>query len=335
MRSRDTRNALAYRPPWLILFTGYLCINGLFGTLYIVLKLPTQYNLLWHIRRYFLADYDWTAPWAWTDPSRYLWLCLTEVVTLAAGLLLWMHPTRVKRVALTVAIALIVGATLNSLTSLGEWLTRGSLYPGWAVKSSVVLRDLAAYAVPALALWFVHRADTLRRPAITLIAGYLLVVGAAGTMAHIVLLFAEGDQGYPQMLRDSGWPTISPDLLFLVWQLGRFVTVAMFFVCGLLLLKRPARIVAVAWASLAATFVHPSVAVLLLATDQLKLGSGFLSTLSFFSGDAGVIAMALFVLLFAYRLRDRSRDKFPECRICGYNLTGNVSGTCPECGEAT
>jgi membrane protein YqaA with SNARE-associated domain len=23
-----------------------------------------------------------------------------------------------------------------------------------------------------------------------------------------------------------------------------------------------------------------------------------------------------------------------ECLHCGYNLTGNVSGTCPECGEA-
>jgi len=23
------------------------------------------------------------------------------------------------------------------------------------------------------------------------------------------------------------------------------------------------------------------------------------------------------------------------CRICGYNLTGNVSGRCPECGTAT
>jgi len=23
-----------------------------------------------------------------------------------------------------------------------------------------------------------------------------------------------------------------------------------------------------------------------------------------------------------------------SCRDCGYNLTGNVSGVCPECGEA-
>lgn len=32
------------------------------------------------------------------------------------------------------------------------------------------------------------------------------------------------------------------------------------------------------------------------------------------------------------------RDRRPprgHCRTCGYNLTGNTSGVCPECGEAT
>ena len=27
------------------------------------------------------------------------------------------------------------------------------------------------------------------------------------------------------------------------------------------------------------------------------------------------------------------RDKRNHCRSCGYDLTGNVSGNCPECGE--
>lgn len=29
---------------------------------------------------------------------------------------------------------------------------------------------------------------------------------------------------------------------------------------------------------------------------------------------------------------DRRRSKEQVCHFCGYNLTGNVSGTCPECG---
>jgi hypothetical protein len=31
--------------------------------------------------------------------------------------------------------------------------------------------------------------------------------------------------------------------------------------------------------------------------------------------------------------RDRRRIRPGCCRKCGYNLTGNVSGVCPECGE--
>jgi hypothetical protein len=31
---------------------------------------------------------------------------------------------------------------------------------------------------------------------------------------------------------------------------------------------------------------------------------------------------------------DRRRGSPGHCRACGYNLTGNVSGRCPECGQA-
>jgi hypothetical protein len=42
----------------------------------------------------------------------------------------------------------------------------------------------------------------------------------------------------------------------------------------------------------------------------------------------------LFAVLPAARLYRRLRPKHPRghCRRCGYDLTGNISGTCPECG---
>lgn len=44
---------------------------------------------------------------------------------------------------------------------------------------------------------------------------------------------------------------------------------------------------------------------------------------------------ALGALLIAY-LRDENRQRAPEqCPACGYDLTGNVSGVCPECGTVT
>ena len=38
-----------------------------------------------------------------------------------------------------------------------------------------------------------------------------------------------------------------------------------------------------------------------------------------------------------FRLSSGDHAKYPpgHCQKCGYNLTGNVSGRCPECGEAT
>ena len=50
---------------------------------------------------------------------------------------------------------------------------------------------------------------------------------------------------------------------------------------------------------------------------------------------AGPTAMA-FCCLYAAELRYRcdKRSRYPagHCRECGYDLTGNVSGVCPECG---
>jgi hypothetical protein len=38
--------------------------------------------------------------------------------------------------------------------------------------------------------------------------------------------------------------------------------------------------------------------------------------------------------LHSFHLAKRAKKKYPagHCQCCGYNLTGNVSGVCPECG---
>lgn len=47
------------------------------------------------------------------------------------------------------------------------------------------------------------------------------------------------------------------------------------------------------------------------------------------------LAIGVFALLpvIAYIRRRRDREAHPRCRDCGYNLTGNVTGRCPECGS--
>lgn len=45
------------------------------------------------------------------------------------------------------------------------------------------------------------------------------------------------------------------------------------------------------------------------------------------------IAPSIALVRFALRRR-RSRRPEPTCKKCGYDLTGNISGICPECGQA-
>jgi hypothetical protein len=44
----------------------------------------------------------------------------------------------------------------------------------------------------------------------------------------------------------------------------------------------------------------------------------------------GIVAI---VVLHIIHIRKRQNND-NECQSCGYNLTGNLSGTCPECGKA-
>ena len=52
------------------------------------------------------------------------------------------------------------------------------------------------------------------------------------------------------------------------------------------------------------------------------------------------ISLAVSFVVFVYveitgkrRMEQRRRRQLGLCLNCGYNLTGNVSGICPECGQ--
>ena len=47
-----------------------------------------------------------------------------------------------------------------------------------------------------------------------------------------------------------------------------------------------------------------------------------------------LLLLAYPVAAFAWRVfRGRRRNRMGLCERCGYNLTGNISGVCPECGQ--
>jgi hypothetical protein len=77
----------------------------------------------------------------------------------------------------------------------------------------------------------------------------------------------------------------------------------------------------------------------ILATTLALLGPNPLRALfDWFQDDAAawgmlIIPISTIALGFAiYRSRKPAGAKAPRCKSCGYNLTGNQSGVCPECG---
>lgn len=79
------------------------------------------------------------------------------------------------------------------------------------------------------------------------------------------------------------------------------------------------------------------VAALLCSTALASFGPQYLGAFRrVFDEDAPIpgvamLAMALALLIASYR-PERTADGAPKCKTCRYNLTGNSSGLCPECG---
>jgi len=71
----------------------------------------------------------------------------------------------------------------------------------------------------------------------------------------------------------------------------------------------------------------------------IRVGAHYLDYRDYYhDGMVGVPMLAVFALIAVPTAwlwwRDRRRIPPGHCQKCGYNLTGNVSGRCPECGTA-
>lgn len=89
-------------------------------------------------------------------------------------------------------------------------------------------------------------------------------------------------------------------------------------------------------------WTYPSLAVLVLAIllDKVRL---FGTLPDWVGGVLGLLVLPSILLLFVglnfvsiaeQRCRERrDREARGQCPSCGYDLTGNVSGVCPECGD--
>lgn len=75
--------------------------------------------------------------------------------------------------------------------------------------------------------------------------------------------------------------------------------------------------------------------VLMLADIVLDQLAPWLQIVTRVARIACMLAVLPAVILFRREWDRDHRQKTGCCRHCGYNLTGNVSGVCPECGTLT
>ena len=68
--------------------------------------------------------------------------------------------------------------------------------------------------------------------------------------------------------------------------------------------------------------------------DRLAPASASPDILAYACVAVTTVLATLLGLVVAFLIVGRQPPRPGHCQNCGYNLTGNVSGTCPECGDA-
>jgi predicted RNA-binding Zn-ribbon protein involved in translation (DUF1610 family) len=96
---------------------------------------------------------------------------------------------------------------------------------------------------------------------------------------------------------------------------------------------------AVGLALIAALFHIPGLLLVILKTFMMALPRPIAAPVAgtFLGGIAGAIVVALFSVVTSSLRHELYRRALVEnhlCTTCGYSLTGNSSGICPECGTA-
>ncbi len=312
------------RPPWAVLISGYLIIHGSVFVLGTLLWQFTGFGLGPAIQ-HFRDEYDWSPQWAWVVPCHGGFSLLSPLIAFIAGIWMSRRPASLSRLALPVAVVMAVAGSLGIAAYFTDSSVSLSPVSAWLFS---FVRQLPPLLVPLFVLWCVRGVERLRQPEVTLIAGYLLLVGGVGIASSPIVLGNGGRSVWLTIFPLSGW-SISH-----MFRLATLLFPIVLFLCGVLQMRRPLRAVAVAAIVLAVTLLHSWQLAEELYWMYLSIGSVLAMAGALLQGPGYSVALAVFLLAFAIRYRHRFGRQYPDCVECGYNLTGLTEPRCPECGTA-
>ncbi len=221
--------------------------------------------------------------------------------------------------------ALLIALHLNWLEFLVTRVWSGSSQWSLWERMNQTFSMATSLLAPCITLWMLGRLrDRIARPARCIVAITLILKGLAGT--DWVLLYLEISCGGGVLATGTlAFDTVlmmaeGPALLFL--GIGVFKWRSVRRLAGLVLLVGTASRMVV-WET------------------RYANANSFFTLTGWIDFASGMCGYYLPPAILAWRLRsilsheDVWASGEPRCRVCEYNLTGNLSGICPECGTTT
>ena len=337
------------REAWVSLIAGYCLCTGVIAIVWLPLDiLFSRHNLLTSIRLY-STQYEWKSSWAFIHLLSTIWVPLTDVVFVVFGARLWFQWGNPKRSALIVLLATLMRFVFRLSAGFESFFANyGSRDPMSFVINSVAL--LWPIATPCLIIWLVLRDMPDRDRWRPILAVWLIFWGLGALNSVVWTYFGKGLAGVN--LQHPGWRTLSCDTLWPTVFILRLLDAVIGIVGGLQLWRGSSSLRLWAWSYATSHMLLRAfnTFMLLIILNNSSLSglpgpvsvqfSGFQSVKwDDWFGLVGVLlkgaAIAAPLVIFAHHQARRLESETVSCRHCGYNLTGNISGRCPECGNPT
>lgn len=204
------------------------------------------------------------------------------------------------------------------------------LTPGYVVWLLLGCFRTAGFA--AFAIWAVHSEKIRISRERLLLAGFMVLGGGFDSLRHMVWLCGPG-------IADCGPWTRYPSVMYLYYYLnahaealGGLLGALMVLICGIIIAVRPNAAKSTAVYFLLASLL--SIVGWAWERSIWRYNIGLYEILYYWVSRLATFVLAVLFMLFVYRRFDVFMGEHPHCKRCGYDLTGNVSGVCSECGAA-
>jgi hypothetical protein len=324
------------RPRWVTLIMAYFLIVGAAGTVRAVVNMLFGPVSAFPFGDDFLVGYAYGGRLWWAWPAFERWSSWSPLLVFGCGLSLWRRPARVRHVVVLVAVVLLFELAffgLNELYQAVYWRF------AWKERTAQAVVVVARCIVPLGFVWLVRRRSILRNPERVLLAWCLVVIGSLGIVRcalkanYDIIEIVEVTPFVAQQL--GGWSLALLNAFASLSEWFILLCDVVVIACGVFVARYPAgrRVSRLLLAGGLALLALPAVDVIAYYSIY---GSGvavvlLLRTMATVLPDAAVV-VAIGVFLWRCPLADGAPHR--ACAQCGYNLTGNVTGICPECGVA-